>query len=105
MAMMSRFLCDSVTGGHHVSKDFRIAVDGEVLQCQQETSNRHDPFAVAILKDGIMVWSRSLKNLIIPEKTWSYSMWYAKRQECKFRDLKITHEKMKINTPQNFPRI
>ena len=48
-------LCNSVVRGYHVSKDFRVTVDGEVLQYQQETSNRHDLFAVAILKDGITV--------------------------------------------------
>ena len=89
MAMASWSLYDSVVRGHHVSKDFRVAVDGEVLQCQRETSNCHDPFAVAILKDGITVGH-------VPQK-------YLRRhrvircdtqrvKSVKFRDLKITHK-------------
>ena len=55
----SRFLYESVVRGpvrgHHVYKDFWVPIEGEVLQCSRETSNWHDPFAVAILKDGTVV--------------------------------------------------
>jgi len=44
-----------VVRDHHVSKDFWIAIEGEILQCSRETSNHHNSFAVAAFKDGIAV--------------------------------------------------
>ena len=106
MAMTSRFMCDSVVWGHHASNDFWVtACWWRSLQCQWETSNRHDPFAVAILKDGITVGHVPRKYLIIPEKTQSYSIGYAKGQECKISWFKDYPQKTKVNTPWNFPRI
>ena len=37
--------------GYHVYKDVWDAVVGDELQCIRETSNRHDPFAVAVIKN------------------------------------------------------
>ena len=41
--------------GHHISKDFWIPTEGEMLSCIRETTNRFDPFAVAVKKDGVIV--------------------------------------------------
>ena len=38
----------------YISKDFWAAID-ELLQRKRETSNWHNPFAEAILKDGVTV--------------------------------------------------
>ena len=40
---------------YHVYQDEWDAVIGEVLQCQRETGNRHDPYAVVTLSDGRVV--------------------------------------------------
>ena len=48
---LSWFNLDSVVRGDHISKDIWIPVEGEILLCVQETSNRFYPFAVAIKKD------------------------------------------------------
>lgn len=32
-----------------------IALDGQVLLCRRETSNGHDPFAVTVIKDSVVV--------------------------------------------------
>ena len=49
------FSCDAMVRGYHVYKDIWVATDGEFLQCARETNNIHDPFAVAVLKDNIIV--------------------------------------------------
>lgn len=56
MAMASSsFQLESKIRGYHVYKDIWVAVDGEVLGCRRETSNGHDPFAVAVVKDSTVV--------------------------------------------------
>ena len=49
------FTTDTVIHGYHEYKDIWGAALGEVLQCQRERANRHDPYAVAVVKDGDVV--------------------------------------------------
>ena len=44
-----------VIHGYHVYKDIWTAVIGERRNCEREFGNRHDPFAVAIMKDGQVI--------------------------------------------------
>ena len=45
------FMTDSVIRGYHEYRSIWEAAFGEVLQCQRERTNRHDPYAVAVVKD------------------------------------------------------
>ena len=54
MALL-QFCYESAVRGHHISKDFWIPTEGEMLSCIRETTNRFDPFAVAVKKDGVVV--------------------------------------------------
>ena len=49
------FTTDSVIRGYHEYRNIWEAAFGEVLQCQRERTNRHDPYAVAVVKDGNVV--------------------------------------------------
>ena len=55
MGLMATFSFDSVVRGYHVYKDIWAAVHGETLLCRRETSNGHDPFAVAVVRGGVIV--------------------------------------------------
>jgi len=48
----SPFSVASRVRGYHVYQDEWEAVLGEVLSCQREPGNRHDPYAVATVSDG-----------------------------------------------------
>lgn len=52
---MVEWMFQSVVRGYHVYKDTWNAVIGEELPCRGETSNRHDSFAVAIIKNNSVV--------------------------------------------------
>ena len=54
MAMPSRFefSVSLMVRGYHVYQDEWEAVLGEVLSCQREPGNRHDPYAVAAVSSG-----------------------------------------------------
>lgn len=52
---MERFSFECMIRGYHVYKDIWLAVDGEILECRRETGNGHDPFAVAVLKEDVIV--------------------------------------------------
>ena len=52
---ISTFDLTSVIHGHHIYKDSWTAVIGEGRNCEREFSNRHDSFAVAIMKDTQVV--------------------------------------------------
>ncbi len=52
---MANFSVESMVRGYHVYKDVWVAADGQLLQCRRETSNGHDPFAVAVIRDGTIV--------------------------------------------------
>ena len=54
-ALTSTFTTDSVIRGYHEYNSIWEAAFGVVLQCQRERSNRHDPYAVAVVKDGNVV--------------------------------------------------
>ena len=51
---LSQFCYESVVRGHHISKDFWIPAEGEILSCVSST-NRFDSFAVAVKKDSVVV--------------------------------------------------
>ena len=44
-----------VVRGYHAYKDIWAAVHCEELSCERETGNRIDAFAVAVMKDGMVV--------------------------------------------------
>ena len=46
-----KFSVLSMIQGYHVYQDEWDAVIGEVLPCQRESGNRHDPYAVATISD------------------------------------------------------
>ena len=50
---LSLFCYKSAVRGHHISKDFWIPTEGEMLSCVRGTTNQFDLFAVAVKKDGI----------------------------------------------------
>ena len=52
MALMATFSFDSVVRGYHV---YKAAVHGDNLLCGRETGNGHDPFAVAVVRGGVIV--------------------------------------------------
>ena len=52
---LSTFDATSAIHGYHYYKDVWTAVIGEQRNCEREFGNRHDSFAVAIMKDGQVV--------------------------------------------------
>ena len=61
---MECFSFESCVRGYHVYKDIWKANDGEQLPCQCETSNRSDPFAVAIVKSGGNCWACTTQDIL-----------------------------------------
>ena len=55
MDSLESFEVDAMVRGYHVYKDIWVAHVGEVLPCCRETSNRHNPFAVSVKKNGTIV--------------------------------------------------
>ena len=49
------FSIDSVVKGHHIYKDVWTPEIREGLQCQIESYNIHDMYAVAVKQDGVSV--------------------------------------------------
>ena len=49
------FSVEAVVRGYHAYKDILAAVYGEELPCEREASNWVDAFAVAVMKDGMVV--------------------------------------------------
>ena len=49
------FEVEAMVRGYHQYKEIWNASIGEGLECQRETGNLHDVFAVAVLKSGIVV--------------------------------------------------
>ncbi len=41
--------------GYHVYKDIWMAVEDEMLDCTREAANRFDPYAVVVMKRGVIV--------------------------------------------------
>ena len=53
---VERFSIDSAVRGFHVYKDIWNPEIGEVLLCEQEFGNLHDPYAVSVVReDNVMV--------------------------------------------------
>ena len=55
MDELSSFTVDAMIRGYHVYKDIWSSVLDEELPCQRENGNISDPFAVGVLKDGVLV--------------------------------------------------
>ena len=49
------FTVDSMIRGYHEYQEIWEAEDGEVLLCKREIGNRHDLYAVATVKDDVVV--------------------------------------------------
>ena len=41
--------------GYHIYKEIWMATIGETLSCRRETDNLMDPYAVAVIKAGVVV--------------------------------------------------
>ena len=52
---MPQFCYDSVVGGYHVYKDEWEASLSKLLNCERETGNSFDPFAVCVKKHDDIV--------------------------------------------------
>ena len=52
---MPSYTLSSMVRGYHVYQSIWNAVEGETLNCVRETVNQHDPYAVAVVKDGATV--------------------------------------------------
>jgi len=53
---MERFSIDSAVQGFHVYKDIWNPEIGEVLICEQEFGNLHNPYAISVVcEDNVMV--------------------------------------------------
>lgn len=50
MASSASFAVDSMTCGHHVSKEIWEPVNGKELPCKQEIGNSSDPLTVVVMK-------------------------------------------------------
>ena len=59
------FEIESMIRGYHVYKEIWDAVVGEELECERDTTNHHDRFAVAILKDEVTVGHAPRKILSV----------------------------------------
>lgn len=53
---------DCIVRGYHVYQDIREALHWETLPCRRETSHGYDPFAVGVVKNGV-IRSRASKIL------------------------------------------
>ena len=49
------FTVEAMIRGYHVYRDVCSSVLDEELLCQRETGNISNPFAVSVLKDGVIV--------------------------------------------------
>jgi len=53
--MVESFEVESVVRGYHIYKDIWSAAVGTTLPCRQESFNPHDSYAVALIKDDLVV--------------------------------------------------
>lgn len=53
--MEASYSIDSAVRGYHVYSEVWKPVNAEVLQCERQTSNRFDPFAVEVKKNSVVV--------------------------------------------------
>ena len=49
LKMATCFTCQLMIRGYHVYKHIWEAEDGETLNCVRETTNRYEPFSVAVI--------------------------------------------------------
>ncbi len=49
---MDTFSISSMTRGYHIYQGTWNALVGEVLECKRESSNSHDPFAMAVMRNS-----------------------------------------------------
>ena len=55
--MVESYEVESVVWGYHIYKDIWSAAVGTTLPCRQESFNPHDSYAVAMIKDDVVVGS------------------------------------------------
>ena len=55
IAMMEEREVPCCVKGHHVYQAMWVAVVGEELACEREPTNASDRYAVAVLKDGVII--------------------------------------------------
>lgn len=55
MADLVSFTIAAMVRGYHIYRDIWQATVNEELACQREIGNAADPFAVAIIKSGVIV--------------------------------------------------
>ena len=53
--MSSSYAVQTVVRGYHVYKDIWNAATGQILPCQRERGNVHNPYAVAVVERGVTV--------------------------------------------------
>ena len=80
--MADFFECECMVRGYHKYNDVWEAEVGTTLQCQRETGNPHDIYAVAVLKSGVIVGhvpKKNIDHLLVVSPTWRsdslYSYW------------------------------
>ena len=52
---MFEFNVNSMVRGYHVYQEVWEVLIGEVLSCVREAGNRHDPYAIAVKKDKLVI--------------------------------------------------
>ena len=52
---MNTYIVETIVCGYHVYREVWEAAVKEVLPCQQEHGNVHDPYTVAVLNRGVIV--------------------------------------------------
>ena len=62
--MVEFFEVESVVQGYHIYKDVWSAAVGTTLSCQVERFNPHDSYAVAMIKDDVVV-GHVPKNILV----------------------------------------
>ena len=50
--------------GYHVYREIWLATVGEELSCMREVDNYRDPFAVAVIKSGVVVSHIPNKDIV-----------------------------------------
>lgn len=49
------YVLETIVQGYHAYKELWEAAIGDALPCQRERGNMHDPYAVALVKEGVTV--------------------------------------------------
>ena len=55
MSELQSYALESIIQGYHVYKEVWEASIGQILPCRREAGNIHDPYAVAVVEQGVFV--------------------------------------------------